>query len=185
MESEKLLVERINNGDIKAFRELYEGLYPSVCIFANKFLKDLCFAEDLTQEAFIEFWEHKGKFNDSKAIKSFIYTVTRNRCLNHLKSKKIRKNILATEFSSDDFFYEMVLEEETYQQIYKAVNKLAPQSRNIIMLSLDGKKNHEIAEELDISVNTVKTLKKNAYKELRVRLKDHVLTLLLLSQLLP
>ncbi|MCU0373580.1 MAG: RNA polymerase sigma-70 factor [Ignavibacteria bacterium] len=184
MESEKLFVERISNGDIKAFKEFYEGLYPSVCIFANKYLNDLNFAKDLAQEAFIEYWKQKNNFNDLKAIKGFIYTVTRNKCLNHIKSREIRENILNSEFTSDDYFYEMVLEEETYRQVYQAVNNLPPQCRNIIMLMLDAKKNQEIAEELDISVNTVKTLKKNAYKELRIRLKAYASALLLLSQLL-
>jgi RNA polymerase sigma-70 factor (ECF subfamily) len=171
-------------GDIKAFKHFFEGFYPSVCVFARKYLKDSDLAEDLAQEAFIEFWKQKEKFTDLKAMKGFIYTVTRNKCLNHLKLKGIRENILKNEFFAEDHFYELILEEETYRHVHQAVNSLASQSRKIVWLSLEGNRNQEIADHLNVSVNTVKTLKKNAYKELRIQLKDQVFVLLLLSQFL-
>lgn len=184
MSPDDLKVGRINNDDIKAFKQFFESFYPSVCVFAKKYVNDIDLAEDIAQEAFIEFWKQKGTFADAKAMKGFIYTVTRNKCLNHIKIKGIRENILKKEFPSDDNFYELILEEETYRIVHQAVNKLASQSRKIVWLSLEGNKNPEIAERLNISVNTVKTLKKNAYKELRLLLKDNVFALLLLSILL-
>lgn len=184
MEPNISLVESINQDDINAFKQFFENFYPSVCVFAQKYLKDAELAEDLAQEAFIEFWMRKDKFTDLKAMKGFIYTVTRNKCLNDIKLRGIRENILRNKISSDDFFYELILEEETYSIIHHAIDKLAPQSRRIVWLSLEKNKNQEIADRLNISVNTVKTLKKNAYKELRNQLKDHVFVLLLLSHFL-
>lgn len=184
METDSSLTGFGNIDDIKAFRHFFEGFYPSVCVFAQKYLKDAELAEDISQEAFFEFWVRKDKFTDIKAMKGFIYTVTRNKCLNNIKSRTIRENILKDEISSDDYFYEMVLEEETYSILYKSVNNLAPQSQKIVWLSMEGKKNQEIADQLKISVNTVKTLKKNAYKELRLQLKDHVFVLFLISYFL-
>jgi RNA polymerase sigma-70 factor (ECF subfamily) len=170
--------------DIPAFKLFFESFYPSVCVFAQKYLKDIDLAEDLAQEAFIEFWKQKENFADLKAAKGFVYTVTRNKCFNFLKSKRLREEILNNQFSSEVFFYELILEEETYRIVHQAVNKLAPQMRKIIWLSLEGNKNQEIADRLNISVNTVKTLKQNSYKELRTLLKDNVFVLLLLSNLL-
>jgi RNA polymerase sigma-70 factor (family 1) len=174
----------LNRDDKKAFKQFFEGFFPSVCIYAGKYLKDNDLAEDFAQEAFIEFWKSRGTFADIKAIKGFIYTVTRNKCLNYLKITGIRENIIKNDLLSDDYFYELILEEETYSIVYNAVNKLPPQSRKIIWLSLEGNKNQDIAERLAISVNTVKTLKKNAYKELRSQLKDHIYILFLLSHFL-
>ena len=57
--------------------------------------------------------------------------------------------------------------------IYKAVDALAPQSRRVILISLQELSNGEIAEELNISVNSVRTLKPNAYKKLKGLLKDY------------
>lgn len=184
MKSDNSLTGLINRDDKKSFKIFFEEFYPSVCVYAGKYLKDIDLAEDFAQEAFIEFWKSNGQFTDIKAIKGFIYTVTRNKCLNHLKITGIHDNILKNDLLLDDYFYELILEEETYSIVHNAVNKLATQSRKIIWLSLEGNKNQDIADHLQVSVNTVKTLKKNAYKELRNLLKDHVYVILLLSHFL-
>lgn len=184
MELNNTLVDLCKKDDIRAFKIFFEGFYPSICVFARKYLKDAAIAEDLSQEAFIEFWKQREKFTDLKAIKGFIYTVTRNKCLNHIKLRNIQTNILKEEIFSEDYFYESILEEETYRIVHQAINKLAPQSRKIVWLSMEGNKNQEIADHLNISINTVKTLKKNAYKELRNHLKDHIFVLILFGYFL-
>lgn len=180
MEPDNLLAININQ-DVNVFKQFFGDFYPSVCIFARKYLKDAELAEDLAQEAFVEYWERKENFSDIKAIKGYIYTVTRNKCLNQIKLNGIRENILNKEFSGNTYFYEQILEEETYRIVHQAVDKLAPQTRKIVLLSMEGNKNQDIAEQLRISVNTIKTLKKNAYKDLRILLKDYVYLLFLLS----
>ena len=178
------LINSIRQGDSKALKQFFESFYPSVCIFARKYVRDINIAEDIAQESFVEFWKRREQFADLRALKGFIYTVTRNKCLNQIKLNSIREDILRNQILSDDFFYEMVQEEETYRILHQAINGLAAQSRRIILLSLKGYKISEIADELNISVNTVKTLKKNAYKELRNKLKGHIFILFLLNQLL-
>ena len=65
--------------------------------------------------------------------------------------------------------------------LYKAIDQLPPRAREVILLNLDGKDNNEVAQVLNISLNTVKTLKKTAYTILRDLLsKDYYLILLLL-----
>lgn len=183
-DSNHLLINSIRLGDSKALKQFFESFYPSVCIFARKYVRDINIAEDIAQESFVEFWKRREQFADLRALKGFIYTVTRNKCLNQIKLNSIREDILRNQILSDDFFYEMVQEEETYRILHQAINGLAAQSRRIILLSLKGYKISEIADELNISVNTVKTLKKNAYKELRNKLHDHIFILFLLNQFL-
>lgn len=66
----------LNHKDgIIVFKQFFESFYPSVCVFARKYLKDGDLTEDIAQEAFIEFWKKKEQFTDIKAIKGFIYTV--------------------------------------------------------------------------------------------------------------
>ena len=184
MNSDSLLIQNIRKGDHNALKHFFESFYPSVCVFARKYLKDVDIAEDVAQEAFIEFWNRREDFYDLKAMKGYIYTVTRNKCLNEIKLGHIREEILRYQVPSEDCFYELVQEEETYRIIYQAINRLPHQSRKIILLSLKGYKNGEIAEELQVSVNTIKTLKKNAYKELRHKLRNHVFILFLLNYML-
>lgn len=170
--------------NLKAFKLFFEGFYPSVCAFAQKYIKDAGLAEDFAQEAFVEFWKKKEDFTDLKAVKGFIYTVAKNKCLNHIKQTNIRENILKDEIFSDNYFYESILEEETYRIVHQAIKKLSPQSSKIVWLSMEGNKNQEIADQLNISINTVKTLKKNAYKTLRAELSNQMFILILLGHFL-
>ena len=174
METDNLPYSTDPKIDIPAFRRFFECFFPSVCIFANKYLKDPEVARDFAQEAFVEFWKIRGKFKDIKAIKGFIYTVVRNKCLNYIKTRNIRENILQKEIYSKENFFELILEEETFGFVHQAIGYLAPQSRRIVTLSMEGNTNQEIANILKVSINTVKTLKRNAYKDLRERLKNRL-----------
>ena len=83
-------------------------------------------------------------------------------------------NILRViEKKKDSFFHDAVVEEETYRMLTDAIDKLPGQMRAIMRLAMEGKKNGEIAECLNVSVETVHTLKKIAYKKLRIYLKDY------------
>jgi RNA polymerase sigma-70 factor (ECF subfamily) len=184
MNSEKNIIDKLNAGNSKALKEFFLEFYPSLCIVARKYVTESDVAEDIAQESFLVYWENKKQFDSIDTLKGFLYKTTKNKCLNHLKLKGIRNNILKNDFNREELFHEFLLEEETYRIINKAVEFLPPQSRRIIELSMRGYKNPEIAEELEVSVNTIKTLKGNAYKTLRKNLKDHVFILFVLNQIL-
>lgn len=71
------------------------------------------------------------------------------------------------EEADDPVFLKEVTRQETFRILHTAIDKLPAQSKQIIMLSMEGLSNAEVGEKLGISVNTVKTLKKNAYAVLR------------------
>lgn len=182
--SEKEILNNLNKGNTKALKYFFKGFYPSLCVFARKYIHETDIAEDIAQEAFLVYWENKKQFDDLKALKGFLYTTAKNKCLNHIKLKSIRNNIVTNKLFKEELLYELIIEEETYRIIHHAIKKLPPQSRRIIELSMQGYKNPEIANELNVSINTIKTLKKNAYQALRGNLKDQVFVLFLLNQIL-
>jgi RNA polymerase sigma-70 factor (ECF subfamily) len=173
-----LKAQRGNKGFLKEkheFQSFFRSYYPSLRLFATNIIFDYSVAEDLVQEAFIRLWEKSEDFNNEYAVKSFLYTTVKNSCLNHLEHKKVkRKHIEITRQQSLDSteITNLLIEEETHRLIYNAINELPPQCRNVLLLSINGLKNNEIAEELSISANTVKTQKKIAYKQLKIKLKD-------------
>ena len=99
-----------------------------------------------------------------------------------LNTRKIKQQYQQTQSVSEakdpDFLHEITYQ-ETLRILHQAIDTLPPQTRKIILLGLNGKNNNEIAEALNISVNTVKTQMKIAYKTLR-QLKDPMLFLLFL-----
>ena len=131
----------------------------------------------IVQEVFIRIWEQKIIFKNKDRIKSYLYVAVRNRSLDYLKSTEYRKKkqLSAFELSileSDTYFEKEVLLEEVLSAVNKAVSKLPNKCRHVILLSLKGLKNEQISTELNVSLNTVKTQKKIAYKKLKSLLRD-------------
>ena len=178
----KNIIKHINRGDRKAFREVFDEYFDALSAFGYKFVPDPPAVEDMVQEAFISFWEKRKDFTHINALKSFLYTSVRNKCLNHLKHQSVRKkheDALVYELESDHSFSHQVIEEETFNQLLMEIKFLPESAREIMILALNGLKNQEIADELNISINTVKTQKKIAYSKLKQKLEPRFETVLL------
>jgi RNA polymerase sigma-70 factor (ECF subfamily) len=127
----------------------------------------------MVQDVFISFWEKRQDFDHINAVKAFLYTSVRNKCLNQLKHQLvIQKNEkeLIRELESEQFFASHIIEEEVFNRLTAEIRNLPKSSQEIMLLALNGLTNPEIADELNISVNTVKTQKKIAYSKLKHKL---------------
>lgn len=172
----KNIIRHIHKGDRKAFKEVFDEYFNALSAFGYKYVPDQFVAEDMVQEAFISFWEKREDFNHINAVKSFLYTSVRNKCLNHLKHQSVvqkHEKSLVYELESDHHFTSHVIEEETFNQLFVEIRNLPPSAQEIMLLALNGLKNQEIADELKVSVNTVKTQKKIAYSKLKENLGSH------------
>ncbi len=177
-------IDKIANSDVKIFKKFYNTFYPSLCLFVLEFVKVSDVSSDLAQEAFIKYWNKKCDFSTVNEVKSYLYTIAKNSSLNYLRSKKVVYEFEQKNKENECFVEETIVKEEVYAHLHGAIEILPNQSKRIIKLALRGYKNQEIASELNISVNSVKTLKKGAYRNLRLSLKENVVTLALLYDLL-
>jgi RNA polymerase sigma-70 factor (ECF subfamily) len=167
------LIRHIRQGNRKAFGEVFNQHFHALCAFGYRYIGDPPAVEDLVQEAFVAFWERRLDFDHPAAIKSYLYTSVRNKCLNHLKHEAVKKkheSALLYELESEQHYSRHVIEEESFGMLLEEIRKLPEASGEIMILALNGLKNPEIAEELGISVNTVKTQKKIAYAKLKDKL---------------
>lgn len=176
------LVNDIRNGNIRAFKQLFEDYYPILCVYSQQYITDPESCKDIAQEVLLTYWERRKNFNEIHQLKSFLYTATRNRCLNWLK----HATFIDEEFektrniSDEDVFEEEIMRQETFLLVRKAIATLPPQMQRIVKLYMAGKHNQEIAELLQISEGTVHSLKKTAYKKLRAILKEEFFLLIIL-----
>lgn len=168
------------------FKKFFEDFFPGVYSLLKKYTGEGDVSWDLAQEAFVKLYEKRVGWEDVESAKAFVYTIARNLFINYYRREKLKVDIHARleyeEMDTHDFLNE-VTAEETLRLLYAAINQLPSQTRTIILLNLKGKNNNEIAEELGVSVNTIKTLKKLAYRTLRELLqKEYWLLLFILCE---
>lgn len=165
----------------QSFHDIFDKYYVSLCLFANQYTEDPNVSADIVQDSFAKLWQIRDDFFYLHQVKSFLYTAVRNKALNELEHAKVvyehAQRII--EKKKDVFFHDAVIEEETYRILTEAIDKLPEQMKAIMYLALEGKKNAEIASTLQVSTETVHTLKKMAYKKLREYLKDYYYYLLI------
>lgn len=168
--------------DEQGFHNIFKKYYVALCMFANQYTANEELSADIVQDVFVKLWQIRNDFFYLHQVKAFLYTSVRNKALNELEHSKIVIEYAqkVVEKKTDSFFHDAVIEEESYRILSEAINKLPEQMRAIMLLALDGKKNAEIAEQLNVSYETVHTLKKTAYKKLREYLKGYYYLLFLL-----
>ena len=170
---EDLILARIKKRDKEAFRYLYEYYFAKMVLFAESYLYDEEEARDLVQDLFFHLWKHAGTLQVATSVKAYLFTSVRNRCLNAIRDRKIKdehnnKLVEAQLFSGTE---DVIIDEDVHRRLQEALNSLPDKCREIILLKVvEGKKNKEIAEQLNIAETTVKTQVQRAYRMLRERL---------------
>lgn len=153
---------------------LFKRYYKPLVVFAESYLHDLQHAEDLVQDQLVKLWS-KRTFAEivPEALGTFLFTVVKNASINCLEKRKLSTKSL------DLPHYQIALEEAerlddtAVQLIREALDKLPDRTRQVVVaVMLNEKMYKEAAEELGISVNTVKTLLRQGMKELKELLKD-------------
>ena len=170
----KLLLEKLKNGCESSFNELYYSYKEPALRFCISILKDKEDSENIIQEVFIKIWNRRATINPELNFTSYLFTIIKNRVFDHLK--EIKKNTFLKEK-----FWEKVLEyqeqdseikEERFAKIKEAVEGLSEKRKRIIKLNYEeGKSYEEIADQLNISKNTVKNQLVKAKQVIRAQLK--------------
>lgn len=185
--TEQKLLDGINKCNPEAFDEFFKMTYQGLCVYVDRFVKDASLSEDIVQDIFIKFLEKKRTFQSIISVKVFFYRSVRNAAINHLKTKKTQETTLPgalDELLSDSSFTNTVIEQEVITELHRIISTLPSKCRQIMKSSMAGLKNHEIAEELGISINTVKTQKKIAYKIIKESLSKSIGLITVLAQLI-
>lgn len=160
------------------FQYLFKQYYQALCAFARQFISERDVCEDIVQDAFATLWDIRVGFKAEKAVKYYLYNTVRNKCLNVIRHNKVKERHLH-EFNLPTVD-EGVIEEGVFAPIYKALQDLTAQECKVMLGVMHGHSNQDIADDLDISINTVKTLRQRAYKTLREKLKGIQWLLLIL-----
>lgn len=181
-----LILEEISKRNHRVFKNFFNKHYEEMVRYANGYLFDRDSSEDLVQEVFIYIWENAYKLKIESSLKGYVYTMVRNRCFNYLKSIKITDDFEFLEFNINlitEHVFDRVDDEDkkiVYHQILKIVDSLPEKMQQIVRLKfLHNYKYQDIANELGVSVNTVKTQLKRA----KLKITELVTSVLILLQI--
>lgn len=186
-----LLFERIKANDEKVFEQVYYKYSGLLCRYAIGLTADQAATEDLVNDSFLELWEKRQNIEIKISLKAYLLITVRNKALNYLKRKKHEKP-----FGSDRD-YPFLIEEDVNLQIenflrieeieirlHNAISHLPPQCQQIFRMSKFNQLSYkEIAEQMNISVFTVKTQIARALKSLRLEFENIKLIFFSLSSM--
>ena len=173
-EEEKILLQRLQSGDAKAFQTVFERYFKLLYTEAWYKLENDKEAEDLVQEFFIEFWERQLFRSVTISLKYYLYQSVRNRCINRLEHHKVQQRRTDQYAQVQPGDYQPVNKMENNElrdQIENILETIPPESAKVFRLSyMEEHKRKEVADMLGISENTVKTQLARALRHFREKL---------------
>lgn len=177
-------IKGLNRGDKKVFKLVFEEFYPALVMFANRYVENSELAEDIVQDCFFKLWDKRKELHSAQGLKAYLYTTVKNKSINYLRNLKVKdRHVQEVKHLDRTFDFEsFFIEEEALRLFYSIIDELPESQHNIIIKTLEGHNRDEIAEMMNISVDTVKYHKTKAYNYIRGRLGQNYFLLLIVAQ---
>lgn len=164
------ILDILKQGDESALRELFHQYYMPLCIYSFHITDSFEQSEDIVQEFFIAFWEKKLYNSITTNLRSYLFQSIRNASLTAVEkqNKYIFHDLEEEAYSPIDELYDEEELKLRLQTLLDELTNLPEQGYKVLVaIAIEKKKYKEVAEELGISVNTVKTHLSRALKYLR------------------
>ena len=163
-------IQGLRKCDSRVYEVVFKKYYPGLITFVCRHVGNLDVAKDIVQDIFLKLFEISRSLEKDFNLKSWLYNVARNASVDYLRHLQVidrHKFLMADAMLASEAVDEEI-DEEVYNRVNKAIESLPVQCRLIIKLNvIEGKKYKEIAEELDISMNTIRTQVSRGYKKMR------------------
>lgn len=187
--SEQELLLLIAKGDETAFSILFNNYRNKIYSIAYELTESTVIAEEIVQDTFLKVWLRRETFGEVTHFKAYLFTITRNYVFTALKRIARRQNQEKIAAQDIPLYYsdtENQLIQKQYEEILKrAVNTLPAQQKQVyILVKEKGYKRNEVADELQLSPETVKTHLAQAIRTIRAYCLAHLDTSLLLLLML-
>jgi len=179
--NESSIIKNLIKGDEKSFEIVFKTYYKRLYSYALKYIQDPVKADDMVQDCFYHLWTKRNQINPEKPIRSYLFTITKNKCLNWIRANQIRKNHqevwryskINEQLHQIDFLgnEEDSQFETLYHDLLIEIENLPEKCQMVFKLSrFENLKNKEIAQELNISIKTVEKHISKAVKQLKSNL---------------
>lgn len=167
---DKAVIRKLIAGDVKAFEQVYREFSRSMYLSALGLWQDSQVAQDAVQESFIYLWNHRRQIDAAQSIEGYLHTSVRHYILNYIRHQKIRHSREEEIMREQEFLNDPESEELTSKLglARELLATLPENCRKIFVMSVvEGMSYTDTAEKLGVSVNTVKSQIKIAYRKIR------------------
>lgn len=160
---------------LEVVKDLYDKHFRAICYFALNLIHDKAIAEDIAMETFLSVLNQADKPDTEFATKSLLYKIARNKCIDHIRKQHSKSNyssyIQFTQEAEMTYDNEMIMA-NVLQVIYEEIEQLPEQRKKIFKaIFFEGKNTISIANELNISKQTVLNQKTAALHTIKLKLE--------------
>jgi RNA polymerase sigma-70 factor (family 1) len=178
LHNEKQLLQKISEGDDAAFRHLFDRYYGQIYSASIRYLKVHELAEDLVQSSFLKIWEKRNSLSHVERFDHYLFRIAHNEMADHFRKHSKRdkhiqriRELFEEETGSPE---ELLITKQKRALIADVISNLPTQQQTAYKLSRDeGLSYQEIAERMQLSVNTIKVHISQALKTLKIFFTQH------------
>lgn len=173
--SDAQIIALLQAGKRQGMNALFDRYYKPLVVFADDLLHDLPEAEDTVLEQFVKLWgKELYEHIHPNALSTFLFTIVKNACMNQIAKKGLPTEQLDLPHYAIAQEESYLLDETIIETILAAVRKLPEKTQQVVQsVMCQGLSYQETADELEVSINTVKTLLKAGMRELRSELEEY------------
>jgi RNA polymerase sigma-70 factor (ECF subfamily) len=167
-------LQLFKKGKEEGFNYFFNSLYKPLYFFAIRYINDKAAAEDIVSDSFIKLWDKREIFETESGIKAYLYKSVYNASIRWLQQKQNRSIHLISyskqnEISEQGYIHN-IIKAETIQFLHNAIQHLPSQCQKVFTkLFIEGKSVSETAQEMNLTISTVKNQKARGIKLLKVK----------------
>ena len=171
---EPTLLQQLADGQTTAFTAIYNQYYPELYFLAKRLAGDT--APDVVADVFVQLWTQRKLFENHRHLLAYLRVMTRNDCYDLLKKQQrdvqhLKELRHISEQEHEDQYFQEIIEGRLFALIREEIEQLPPHIREVFKLAyIDGLKNGEIAQLLNMKDASVRVRKAEALKILRATL---------------
>lgn len=179
--SEELLIQKIQAGNVRAFKKMMREYYRELVDFAYHYVDSSHLAKDVVQDVFANIWERRSRWSPDRSLKLYLYQSVKNEALKTLRDQKTERKYIRSYLEDKDTqkIYPEKIEiadnQEFREAARKAIQSLPERARMTYQLHRrDGLTYSEIAQVMEVSNKTVESQMSRALRLLRKRLSGYL-----------